>query len=823
MDWFTLQTLAQAAQRDVWRLNGSITLWSAGIAAVGLVFFAAVVYLLEPKVRRGGAKLLLFLLRGAVLLGCLGLLLNPTEFRETVEMRDAYTVILLDKSVSMSLNDRYDNEEFLSKLAEVTGKDLGVMAFTPRLERVRAALTNSKLNFIRKLRERNKVKIYSFDAERSTLVELGQTDPEAAAKEKGDGGEDASLIAESDAFSLLDKLKADGAATAIGDALNKIQKDLRSEKISAIILITDGRQNAGSLDPFEEALRFRRRRIPIHTVGVGDPREAKDLKVDNLQAPDVSIVGDLISYDCVIKSTGFKEAIEVDVELLFDGVVRERQRVQVGGDQPERAVRMRTKPDVPGEYATEIRINVLPVEINPKNNVAKHALRVIDQRIKVLYIDGYPRWEYRYLKNALVRDRSMEVQCLLLSAESGFPQEATPGLASLRRIPDRKELLGYHVVILGDINPEATWPDDGTPVFPDAFWNDLTEFVGDFGGGLLLMSGQRDCPRRFSGRPLAKLLPVVIDKLDRSQVRYTEVFYPQLTRIGKKSSLMRIDPNERRNQALWDNEDGGLPGFYWYERAVKSKPLARVLAVHPDKGNENGKYPIFAWQYYKSGTVFFSAIDSTWRWRAGVGDKYTYRFYGQIIRFLSNGRFQRSKRFSITTDKIKYTLGEEVHVTARVYNREMKPSSEKERQAEIETPDGRRDKLTLALIQDKPGHYEAFYRASARGKYRAILMAPDAGADEEAGPRPFEVVLPSAELAETRMNAKGLKKIADVSGGSYVRLTEIGELPEQIKSMRERIPLAASERKLWDNHWVFLILISLLILEWVGRKVIKLL
>jgi hypothetical protein len=831
-----LLAAGSAAQRNVWRWGEPFSWWWAIIGVVAIVSFSAAIYLLEPKVRRGAVKFILFFLRACVFLCCALILLNPIESKETVKVRDAYTVVVIDKSSSMTFRDRYEQGDFTAALAKVTDSNYQAIIDDNRLIRVKKALTNEDLAFLKDLRKKNKVRIYSFDSNRQTLAELDQLDTAAqklidADPQNGSLESAKSLVREDTAYDAINKMEPNGLSTVIGDSLNKIKNDLRSEKISSIILFTDGRQNAGSLDPVEEAMNFGRRRVPIYVVGVGDPREPKDLSVDNLQAPDVSIVGDLISFDCTIKAKGYQEPVEVDVELLFNGEVRERTRITVGGVQTERAVRLRTKPDQPGEYRTEVKITVLTTEITAENNRASHLLRVIDQRIKVLYIDGYPRWEYRYFKNALIRDRTMEVQCLLLSAEPKFPHETTPGLSRLRRVPSRKELLEYHVIILGDVNPEAQWPATNEAVFSPDFWKTMSEFVGEFGGGLLMLSGERDCPKRFKNNPIAKVLPIVIDGRTNSNARYTKIFYPKLTRLGIKSPLMRLDPDERRNTMLWRPDGRGLPGFYWYERSIKAKPLARVLAVHPNESNEHGDYPLFAWQYYKSGTVFWSAVDSTWRWRAGVGDKFTYRFYGQIIRFLSHGRFQRSKRFSITTDKTEYTIGQEVNVSARVYTRDLKPSTQKEQQALIEKPDGTREKLALRLIEGKPGRYEAIYRVNARGSYRATLDVGNAGSEDEVAPRKFNVKLPSAELAESRMGEKILKNIADKSGGKFYRLSQIDEIPKEIKSMRERIPLSSRERTLWDmkpeTFWLLpyllQIMIGLLVLEWIGRKAVRLL
>lgn len=836
-----LLAAGETGQRVVWRWGSPVSWGWIAVAVAAIVSFSAAMYLLEPKVRRGFAKLGLFVLRAAIFLCCALILLNPIETTEDVKYRDAHTLVVVDKSCSMEVEDRYTEGDFTAALGEVTGQSYYELLETSRLGKVQKALSNEELGFLKKLREKNEVRVFSFDSDFERISRLRQLDSEAKKLAENDPKasleELKKLINEGAAIEAVNSLKPDGLSTSVGDSLNKIKRKLRGEKITSVILFSDGRQNAGSLDPIEEATNFGRRRIPIYTVGIGDPREAKDLEVDNYQIPKVTIAGDQITAECTVKAKGFEEPVEVKVKLSF----RKKEEVEwqeiqtktitVGGDQRERVVRFRAKPTDPGNYDTMVDVEQIDTEKTWDNNKAEKSIRVIDKRIKVLYIDGYPRWEYRYLKNALIRDKSMDAQILLLSAEPNFPQEATRGLPRLRRIPSRKELFEYHVIILGDVNPEAKWPSTNQNVFETDFWKNLTEFVGEFGGGLLMLSGERDCPRRFKTNPIAKTLPVVIDGRRNTNARYSQIFYPRLTRTGIKSPLMRLDPDEQLNKLLWRPNGQGLPGFFWYERTIKAKPLARVLAIHPTESNEHGNYPLFAWQHYKSGTVFWSGVDSTWRWRAGVGDKFTYRFYGQIIRFLSHGRFQRSKRFFITTDKPEYNIGEDVRVTARIYNQDLEPEKKKQWPATIEVvSEGTVEKITLGLIEGKPGRYEGVYRVNAPGEYLANLEVNDIGANDEVAPRRFKVTLPSAEKLETRMDEVVLKKIAEKSGGKFYRLSQVGEIPDLIKSQRESIPTSSFDRTLWDlkpkTDWLIpyllQIMLAILILEWIGRKVIRL-
>lgn len=835
-----------AKEIQEWRFAASS--WSAAAAflvAVGVIAYVAVAYLLEPRSegRSGAGRFFLGATRVLAILVAVAILFRPVESKETSEVKDGYVVVAIDKSRSMSLKDREQDPKLSSGIAAACGVDERKLRDMDRLARVKAALLNAQTHVLRALATKNRLKLYSFDAGRQRLSEVERLEKEEAGHPgthehgAGDGpgaasGEDektaaAALSAEASlerSKKEIQGLEADGPSTALGDSLQRILSDLRSERVAALVLLTDGRSNSGSLAPDAVAARFGRKGVKVFAIGVGDPEPPKDLAIDSLEAPDVSIAGDVISFDYVVRAQGYPGPKEITVELRFDGNVVQRKQVVLGGDRTEKGDRIRYKPEKPGEYNVEVRVPPDEAEITTENNRVFHRLRVIDQRIKVLCVEGYPRWEWRFLKNAMVRDKNLEVQCLLLSADPGAIQEATKGVAQIHAFPTREDLLQYHVVILGDVSPQAL-DATGRPVFPEGSLEALKEFVGDQGGGLLMISGEQDSPRRWVSTPVGPLLPIQIDEAEVPTNReWNEPWKPRLTREGLSSPILRLVPDSERNRELWEGTGpSSLPGFFWYARTLKPKPLARILAEHPTEKNANGNYPIFAWQYYKSGTVFWSGIDETWRWRSGIGDRYMYQLWQQVLRFLAHGRFQRSKRFLVTTDKGVYNVGEEVRVSARVLDRKFQPASDKSQEVQIERPDGQQEKLELKLIEGRPGQYEGRLKPAKVGVYKVSIDPGSSGGEGEVAPRIFEVKFPSIELEEPRMDEAGLRKIAETSGGRFLRLDELPRVPEEVETIREMIPIAATERELWDNGFVLAAFAAFVIVEWIGRKIARLL
>lgn len=798
--------------------------WQVFLIVVLVLAFAGATYLLEPKGERRGLKLPLALFRAAVIVLAVGILFRPIQSEERQDVKHGQVVLAIDTSRSMGFLDREKDEA----AREATRKALGDISSDrlrelDRLSRVKLALRQNGGEWLRELAKNNRVRIFTFDSGREQLTEIEKLkDGDDEAPETPKDGEVApegpitDPVAE--ALARLEGCASDGQSTALGDSLQRILTDLRSERVAGMVLLTDGRSNAGSLAAEAVATRFGRKGIPIFAVGVGDPDPPRDLSVDDFRAPDVSLAGDVLTGSVLVRAQGYTEPRDVRVRFELDDVQIAEKTVRVGGNIPQVEATFSEKVQRPGEYTLEAIIEPDPDELTADNNRAVRRVRVIDERIKVLYIEGYPRWEYRYLKNALVRDRHMQVQILLLSADPDFHQEHSDVAPPLTRLPSPEQLLEYHVIILGDVNPEAR-TRSGEPVFGPGSLEAIAELVKDRGGGLLMISGEQSAPRAYVGTPLEAVLPVAVDPTAGRGMDFSRPWRLKLTLEGDQSPLLRLEPDEDENRKLWDV---ALPDLYWYVPTEKPKPLARVLAVHPRDKNQNGAYPLIAWHRFGSGTCFWMGFDEAWRWRAGVGDKYHYRFYGQIVRFLSLQSFTRTKRFFVTTDKTQYGVGEDVRVTAEIRDRDTGVTERPSQDVLVDLPDGTTQTVNLKAIPDSPGKFTGTFKPVLVGAYRVHIDPGSSGSLSEVASRLFEVKLPRLELQEPRMDQEGLERIAQASGGKFMPLSEFASI--SIAAMPpEPIPVGRQETELWDREWVFGLFFLLLLVEWIGRKVSRLL
>ncbi|MCX7704211.1 MAG: hypothetical protein N2234_08990, partial [Planctomycetota bacterium] len=224
------------------------------------------------------------------------------------------------------------------------------------------------------------------------------------------------------------------------------------------------------------------------------------------------------------------------------------------------------------------------------------------------------------------------------------------------------------------------------------------------------------------------------------------------------------------------------------------------------------------------GTVMFVGVDSTWRWRFGVGDLYFYRFWQQAIRFLATrALLGKTKQFSLSTDKVRYYAGQTVTLSAFVRDKDYEPLKEPYQMATVLGPDDTRIPLKMALDERNPGNYTATFIPKKLGFYKAWLGGTEIDPQEALAHQTFKVEVPPLEKSKPAINEAFLKEIASKTGGFYSHLSGIKEVPKRIESIEETISTEVSEQPLWDKWYVLVLFASLITVEWVARRLRRML
>ncbi len=775
------------------------------------------------------------ILRVLVLLAVLAMLAQPVQRRTTYETRDSSLLVLLDDSLSMEIVDRYSRREIPEKLAELFGTTTEFIESTSRYDLIRRLLDDENLGFLKKLREKGKVIVSTFAKSveekgrlRRSRDDDGDGDEGRGARAAPDGSADA-LLPPYDEVRNDSRVQETRIAEGLRDAVSSVIGSgfgADEEIVSGVVLVSDGQENSGSASAGEVARRLRGKGTHVYTVGIGNPDEPKDLRIVNVDVNEIVLVDDHVPFVVSVVAEGFDgERVPISIFLKIESQTVKEKSISLDGDGTRQTVQLDYRPRKPGEFTATVEIDKLGGEVFYDNNSMSKTIRVLDEKIKVLYAENLPRYEYRYLKNSLIRDSTMESHVWLFSADPEFVQESSHSVPSLRSFPrKRAELFRYHVIILGDVDPD----DLGEDVM-----GILKDFVFE-GGGLVFISGRNANPSRYLHTDLFAALPVRVTEAERfgvvSQRPVTDSFKVELTPEGKELPVMRLSNDRDQNVFLWEHEGErlfeGLPSFYSFVRAEKEKPGAVVLARHPREVDpiQRQRRVIFAYMNYGKGRSFFSAVDNTWRWRAGVGNKYFGRFWGQVVRFTATGRlFGKTPRRSVTTDKSVYNIGETVKIDARVFDVNMKPSTEKSvtlyyqsQGREGESP----EKVDLVLNEIKgQGAYEGAMTAFQRGRHDIWLGSET----ERLAFRFFTVEIPVLESRDPKLNRTSLEKIALASGGQYHDFYDVMRAVDKVQGVTRAPEGLVENDDLWDEWWVVLLFTALISVEWILRKAVRLL
>ncbi|MDP6850092.1 MAG: hypothetical protein QF524_04040, partial [Planctomycetota bacterium] len=508
-------------------------------------------------------------------------------------------------------------------------------------------------------------------------------------------------------------LRAEGQATALGPALQSLVSEHRGQHLPDVVLFSDGRSNLG--EGIESALsQFSEEGSRIHVVALGDPRPAPDLALERIQAPDRVLVGDEALFLLRLSGSGVDLPPRTTVRLLAeDGSLLDQ--VQAEPSEAGTRLTLATQLFEPGEHLLTAETTPLESETARDNNQLTLRVWVEPTRIRVLYVEARPRFEYRYLKNRLLRaEKDMSLRCWLAEAGRDFQQEATPGTSRLRRIPTTvQELLDeFDVVILGDVDPHQLSPD---PMDGSRFLDALSSFV-ERGGGLLMLAGDRSNPSAYHGTPLEPLLPV---ELSREAPRSSMGFQALPADSELPHPVVRLARDLETNLKLWQNS----AELMWYQPVQGLRPGARPWLVHDSDTDSDGNPQILAAGIYApEGRVGWLGTDETWRWRDPTGERQPSRFWRSLLRHLAAGRLEGDQgRARLEVDRSRIELGESVLLELRLRDENFDPVSDEEGlllfRESTEAP------LFMSPVPGRLGVFLARFRSSELGTNSFLLTA----------------------------------------------------------------------------------------------------
>ncbi|MBI1367716.1 MAG: hypothetical protein GC162_03590 [Planctomycetes bacterium] len=600
--------------------------------------------------------------------------------------------------------------------------------------------------------------------------------------------------------------EADAGETAIGTALNQAIDDAAGRTLAGIVVFSDGRSTSGpdvmsvihrisgGLDRGSHAA------TPIVSVPVGSDEPAPDVAVEDVLAPTQATKGDTVSFVATIGSRRF-DGRQVEVRLMRGEKTIDRAKVTLA-DAANVQASLSYTPDEVGEQMLRVTVdrqNEEPVKVN---NTRAVRLRVDTDRQKVLYIEGNPRWDFRFLDHALRRDRGLDVRFVMESQllADGTKPEDLPRAAKLPT--DAAGFAEYGLVMLGDISPA---------MLPPTLQEALVKAVEDEGVGLIVQAGTEHMPIDFLDAPLGKLLPM------KFEVRPSEseagvmtagaeapAFAPfrmTVTPAGSLHPAFAIYPNATKNRQLWSQ----MPPFYWAASATQITPAATLLAEYE---TPQGKRPLIAEQFVGRGRVFMLNTDGTFRWRRNIGDVLFYRFWGQTVRHVTRSKQRSGSESWIEATPAEVEVGSEVSVELYAVGASGRPVDDAEIRLEItgETEGGAPPPRSSVTVRrtNQGGYYRGLWRAEQAG---AFTVSYNDAKNRKVGAMVM-VNESGRELIKPQVDRDALGTWADATGGSLIELGDVHELPDKLAG--EAVTLhRPREREVWDNWLTLMLLVGL--------------
>ncbi|MGE0812516.1 MAG: glutamine amidotransferase [Vicinamibacterales bacterium] len=602
-------------------------------------------------------------------------------------------------------------------------------------------------------------------------------------------------------------LTFDGTNTRLAAALDEARQQLAGVPLAGLVVVSDGADTTGdAVEP--SLLALKAAGVPVFAIGVGRDAAERDIQVGRVTAPRTVLAGTTLLLDALVTAHGFAgQSLTVDV--LDGSRLVGSQAFTVAPDGQPTTVRVRFTAEDPGPRVFTFRVAPQPGELLAENNVRDVLVDVRDEREKILYFEGEPRFEMKFLRRAVDEDKHLQLVVLQRTADNKYmrlevddPDELIGGFPK-----SRDELFKYRGVVLGSIEAAAFTGDQLAM---------LTEFVDRRGGGLLMLGGPRSFSEGgYAGTALGDALPVELTRMTPPAEPIVTRIAVRPTRAGNGHAVSQIAPTEAASATRWTE----LPELTTVNSVDTVKAGATTLLAAADGRRER---PVLAFQRFGRGKSGAFTPQDSWLWQMHatipVEDQTHEIFVRQLMRWLVDGV---PEPVELTTAADRVDPGQPLALTAEVADASFVAVNDATVTATVTAPDGSTAAVPLTWNGQRDGVYTGTAPTSVAGWYEATVEATRgetslgrSTAHVNAGPG-------DAEFAEATRQMAALTRLADDTGGRAYTPETADALVEDIKYTGRGIT-SVEERELWNAPIVLLLLLGLLSAEWGYRRAVGL-
>lgn len=729
------------------------------VLAILLTVFIYFVYI-RPRLRIAkGTTALLAILRTTLIALVIFMLLRPVVVVSSVIPRSSYVAVVVDDSLSM-------------KLADMQGG-------MTRLDAVKQNLISSQGAFMTRLGEKFKTELYGFSDD---LVGLKNGD----------------------------SLYGEGRSSDPAGAIEETVKRSAGLPLSAVVIATDGAANVTR--DLEAIMReLRARDVPVFTVGVGSTSQRMDAELVRLSVPRRVLVGSRLNLEAFVSLSGYGPG-KVLMGIREDGRAIKTEEFNFRGNETQN-VDMEVVPSTPGWHRYTVEITPLDGELTVENNKQESLVEVIEGPMRVLYVEGEPRWELGKIRESLQpTEKNVTLVSLQRTGENKFYRQGIANQVELvSGFPkSEEELFAYQGLVLGSV--EASF-------FSSDQLKNIEAFVSRRGGGLLAVGGRLAFDGgKYQGTAVADALPLTLDgRTTELADAFNPVYKPRLTSIGQAHPITRLSEDRAASQKTWTT----LPPISVSEALSNAKPGATVLLeasrIDSAAGAGAKTLPLLVQQRYGRGqSLAFTAAD-TWRWRMQMDSKSTAHetFWRQMLRYLVSSAPMQTE---ITAEHDVFALNDTVRLIADIRDKRYNAISDARATARVTKPSGATIEVPLRFSTlSNVNTYTGEFKVDELGPHQIELVATSSSNGPATARSSILVSELNREFYSASQNVDLLKRISAETGGKYYQLGETDSLVDDLTYRRTPYSERAT-KELWDMPVNFLLIVGLLSAEWFVRK-----
>ena len=559
--------------------------------------------------------------------------------------------------------------------------------------------------------------------------------------------------------------------------------------------MSDGSDNSGGID-LDTVSHIRQQRIPIHTIGFGKESVSNDIELSDVSVPARALANSRLNAQVTFHQAGFAGQ-KTRISVRDGGKVVASQEVTLKADGTSQTENVVFNAGAAGPRTVQVTVEPIAGEENKANNTLTRLVNVTGRKMRILYVEGEPRWEFKFIRRALDDDPNVEIASMLRTTPNKIYRQGLSSPAELENgFPTKaEELFAYDGLIIGSV--EANY---FTPIQQEL----IRQFADRRGGGVLFLAGRFGLgDGGYARTPLADMLPV---KLPLSGTTFHRDYSTaDLAPAGRDSLVTRLEDNPQKNFDRWKK----MPQVANYQVVGEVKPGAVALLNVTPAGHR--PEPLLVTEHYGRGRSAVLATAGTWRWQMSQPkEDMTHEiFWRQLLRWVvqeTPGQISASTPRQVLSDENK------VHLRVEARDKSFQPMSNARVQAHITGPEGLSETISLAAQPLEEGVYTADYTAVKPGSYVAEITT-DAGRDVLMFRREDGV----AENFHTAQNKDLLKKLSEQTGGHYYASGDARQLVDDI-SFSDAGITASQTLDLWDMPIVLLLAVCLRGAEWLLRR-----